>query len=199
MASSEQQRALRKIPAQSRGERTRQKILDAAAELLEEIGIEDVTTNLICKQAGVTPPALYRYFSNKHAVLAALGERLMSKQNAIIEEFTFSPEARQTELEALLLRTVEVTRAEPGGVWITRALRASPVLADIRANSHQVVANLMVEQLGQTKSKLFKRRARLSVELGYAFIEMALESGDKDIKANARDTAQALINLLFDD
>ena len=48
--------------------------------MLEEVGFERLSTNMICKRAGLTPPALYRYFPNKYAVLKELGERRFQRE-----------------------------------------------------------------------------------------------------------------------
>ncbi|WP_445380862.1 TetR/AcrR family transcriptional regulator, partial [Pseudomonas syringae] len=52
-----------------------------------EVGIERLSTNLVCERAGLTPPALYRYFPNKYALLTVLGERLLEKQNERIDHW----------------------------------------------------------------------------------------------------------------
>lgn len=57
----------KKQPAQQRGAETYERILEVAAALLAEVGIERLSTNLICSKAGLTPPALYQYFPNKYA------------------------------------------------------------------------------------------------------------------------------------
>ena len=62
------------LPRQGRAQETFERILAITADLLSEVGIERLSTNLICERAGLTPPALYRYFPNKYAVLHALGE-----------------------------------------------------------------------------------------------------------------------------
>src|SRR4051812_2665951 len=67
----------KKQPAQQRGTDTVERILEVAARTLADVGIERLSTNLICECAGLTPPALYRYFPNKYAVLGELGQRLM--------------------------------------------------------------------------------------------------------------------------
>src|SRR6478735_10586998 len=72
-------------PQQERAVQTRDHLLDVAGELLGEVGIERISTNMICARAGVTPPALYRYFKDKYAVLEALGRRLMERQNTVLE------------------------------------------------------------------------------------------------------------------
>src|SRR4029453_1683740 len=77
-------RAGKVAPKQVRSVQTRERLLDVAGELLAEVGIERISTNLICARAGVTPPALYRYFKDKYAVLEALGRRLMDRQNEVL-------------------------------------------------------------------------------------------------------------------
>ncbi|MFH5960663.1 TetR/AcrR family transcriptional regulator, partial [Clostridium perfringens] len=67
-----------------RARRTRERLLDVAGVLLGEVGIERISTNLICERAGLTPPALYRYFPNKYAVLEGLGQRLMERQDTVL-------------------------------------------------------------------------------------------------------------------
>ena len=55
----------KRVPTQTRALETCERILDAAATLLGEVGIERLSTNLICERAGLSPPALYRYYPNK--------------------------------------------------------------------------------------------------------------------------------------
>ena len=75
----------RASPKQERAQQTYELLLDVAGELLAEVGIDRISTNLICTRAGLTPPALYRYFKDKYSVLEALGLRLMERQNAVLE------------------------------------------------------------------------------------------------------------------
>ena len=74
-------------PRQERAKRTYEAILVAAAELLVEVGVERISTNLIAERAGITVPALYRYFPNKYAVLNALGAVLMDRQNEVFQQW----------------------------------------------------------------------------------------------------------------
>src|ERR1700761_3371346 len=59
---------------------TYEKLIRAAGELLGEVGFEKLTTNAICAKAGLTPPALYRYFKDKYEVLEALARKLLQNQ-----------------------------------------------------------------------------------------------------------------------
>jgi AcrR family transcriptional regulator len=65
----------RKQPAQSRATVTMNAILEAAARILEERGLEGYTTNAVAERAGVSIGSLYQYFPGKDAMTVALAER----------------------------------------------------------------------------------------------------------------------------
>lgn len=50
----------------------RRRIVDAAAELLQEQGRDAVTTRAVCTAAGVQPPTIYRHFSDMRGLLDAV-------------------------------------------------------------------------------------------------------------------------------
>lgn len=56
------------LPDRGRSLATYEKLIKAAGELLGEVGFEKLTTNAICAKAGMTPPALYRYFHDKYEI-----------------------------------------------------------------------------------------------------------------------------------
>ena len=55
----------RRRPTARRARRTVGRILDATAALLDEVGFDAITTNLIAERAGVNVASLYKYFPNK--------------------------------------------------------------------------------------------------------------------------------------
>ncbi|NND66542.1 MAG: TetR/AcrR family transcriptional regulator [Halioglobus sp.] len=172
-------------PRQERAKRTYEAILTAAAELLVEVGVERISTNLVAERAGITVPALYRYFPNKYAVLHALGAGLMDAQNRIFQTWfernmeNGDPGELVRNVRELLSETLEVTRQQTGGIEILQALRAVAPLREVRLESHRRVA----EQFANTASKLLDRpvdevitsQARVTIEVGYAVVEMCIE------------------------
>jgi AcrR family transcriptional regulator len=178
------------VPRQGRAMETYERILAVATELLGEVGVERLSTNLVCERAGLTPPALYRYFPNKYALLHELGERLMLVQNRLIEDWA-SPETMalpRAEFEASVLdvfaQTLQVTEAEPAGVWITRALRAVPALQEVRIASHRRVTGLIEAafmaahpQADRLEVQVF---ARLAIETAYSTQEMLFDDPGLD-------------------
>jgi AcrR family transcriptional regulator len=173
-------------PSQARAHDTLELIVETTGRLLEEIGFERLSTNMICKRAGLTPPALYRYFPNKYAVLRELGERLMREQDEAVLDWieqgghlTSTVEAAVAANRAVNERVIEITRRFPGNIAILRALRAIPMLRKVRMASRDMVAGRLAEALGPVYPHVSKARmavaARLSVEIGYATMEMVLE------------------------
>lgn len=174
----------RPYPKQDRAQATYERLLDVAGLLLAEVGLDRISTNMICAQAGVTPPALYRYFSDKYAVLEALGRRLMARQNVVLERWIarhvdHGIDALRGGIEELLRDTAAVTRSEPGAVWILRSLHAAPQLVHVRLESHRHVTDQLVEayarHLPGVDRDLLWQQMRLSVELGFAADEMLQE------------------------
>lgn len=64
--------APRKRPSQARSERTVELLLEAAARVLQERGLEGYTTNAVAERSGVSVGSLYQYFPNKDALMSAL-------------------------------------------------------------------------------------------------------------------------------
>lgn len=172
-------------PSQQRAAETYERILAAAAEVLCQVGIERLSTNLVCDCAGLTPPALYRYFPNKYALLEELGRRLLEKQNAQIDgrinaELLAGPLERVEDvLTGLLLDTYRVTAETAGGMWILKALRAVPSLEHVRLDSHRRVAAqqaaLLVLLLPSLPPAAVAQVARIVVELIHSTVELLFD------------------------
>lgn len=67
--------APRKAPTQRRAAATVEAIIEAAARILENQGLEGYTTNAVAEWAGVSIGSLYQYFPHRDALTAALIER----------------------------------------------------------------------------------------------------------------------------
>lgn len=181
----------RATPSQSRARNTFEAVLATAGELLGEVGFERLSTNLVCERAGLTPPALYRYFPNKYAILGELARRLMDAQDEAVFAWIQAGGLDADSLEQAVdknrrvqRQVNEITRRSPGGVWIMRALRAVPLLRDIRIASRDKVAAHIAARLAAAwphvpERELF-RSARLTTEMMYAATEMVLEEPSED-------------------
>lgn len=176
-------------PQQARGHDTYEIVLTTAGTMLAEVGFEQLTTNRICEQAGITPPALYRYFPNKYAVLKTLGERLMAVQDGAVTDWMKSSpvgddsiEFSIDRVESLQKKLIEVTKAFPGGMAIMRGVRAVPLLQELHRTSRETVAKSLLLILQNRHPSVPVARlhtaARLVAELSSAVTQMAIEEPD---------------------
>jgi AcrR family transcriptional regulator len=192
-------------PAQRRANETYERILEVTAETLADIGFERLSTNIVCERAGLTPPALYRYFPNKYALLYELGRRLMQRQNELIPRWITAEALSGTTadveraLVGLLIDTHRVTAETVGGAWIGRALRAVPALQAVRIESHAEVteaqAAFLAEMLPGADQAELRLVGRLAVEMVYAAVEMLFDE-PLDVAAVARVVASMIASQL---
>lgn len=186
-------------PVQARAQATRELLVTAAAELLGEVGVERLSSNLICARAGVTPPAFYRYFKDKYAILEELGARLMEAQNEAILPLLEREEVTEADLRALILDSIAITKRFPGGPWILRALRAVPALQHVRLESHRRMSTLIARTAARRTGRVSAQaalEARLLVDMGYAAIELAFDEPRMRREALASAAANALATLV---
>ena len=190
-------------PKQQRAEETVNLILETAAAMLEEDGFEELTTNKICKAAGITTPALYHYFPNKYAILNELAQRLMEVQNAGLYKWVSDLGTRQPtveDFEVSLSEQLRITRDFTGGVAIQRTLYATPQLIDIRLSSHwSAVTNLGSAQTwikGTMSEEELERRLRLIIEIGSSAMNMILEDPEIDEAVTIQDVAKIFATYL---
>ncbi|WP_439135696.1 TetR/AcrR family transcriptional regulator [Pseudomaricurvus sp.] len=189
-------------PQQQRAIKTYERLLESAAELLDEVGVERISTNLIAERAGITVPALYRYFPNKYALLYALGARLMDRQNEVVLEWFkvfYDPQSPLDHIHHvydILKATHQVTAEQTGGLAILRSMRVVPVLYEARLKSHYAVSDWicqqLVELLGVELSKELTLRVRLMLEVGTSAIEVAMEDPEMPVELALEEGAKMM-------
>lgn len=182
--ASHKPRAKPAPPQGGRSLATYEKLIKAAGELLAEVGFEKLTTNAICARAGLTPPALYRYFRDKYEVLEALARRLLKRHTDAFAAWTFQGGAwevpgNRAALEKWFRTSVGLTLSEPGAIWTLRALRALPNLAHIRRDSQRQVTDQLFEFLRRVYPEVPAAalwcRLRIIAEFAFTVDELALE------------------------
>mgnify|MGYP001037479175 FL=1 len=177
-------------PRQRRAQATYDMILEVTGNLLEEVGVERLSTNLVCERAGLTPPALYRYFPNKYALLKELGAKLMKIQDDAVFAHQKTMDgvgdvAEETARNYRILKEVNaITRAFPGGGWVMRALRAVPTLSEVRIASREDVADRVYKRARKTFPKADRKDLRigatLMVEVMYTATELIMDQPEMD-------------------
>ncbi|WP_330246703.1 MULTISPECIES: TetR/AcrR family transcriptional regulator [unclassified Streptomyces] len=79
-------RPRRREPVQTRSRETVKRILQAAAGLIDEGGVDSVTTRVIADRAGITAASLYRFFADREQILDALVEHHLEQLTAHVAE-----------------------------------------------------------------------------------------------------------------
>ena len=117
---------LRRVPLQTRSRQRVQGVLDAAAELVDELGPDLVTTTMIASRSGVSVGWLYDYFVDREAIFDAIVIRAMDRLDAAVERSHEQyPGPWPVRISAVIDALAEFYRSEPG----YRALWFSPYLS----------------------------------------------------------------------
>jgi AcrR family transcriptional regulator len=133
----------RKQPKQLRAAETRQRILDAAAQVFAEYGYAAGTTNRIAEHAQVSIGSLYQYFPNKDAVLRALMQAHADAGVHLIAERSAAglPANMDDALRVIVRATIDNHRDNPRlhRVLFEEALRAPDFLAHMHEMERRAV------------------------------------------------------------
>ncbi len=98
---AEFQEFLRRQPQQKRGQQRVEQILDAAAEVFDEVGFEAATTQMISNRAKTAIGSLYQFFPDKKAIFNALELRHIERVYVMWEKL-FNPNVIQLPFEAFI-------------------------------------------------------------------------------------------------
>lgn len=185
---------LRRKPLQARGQATFEGILDATATLLDEVGGDRLTTNLIAHAAEVNVATLYQYFPNKQAVLLELFRRQSDQQiqlsEARLQGLHQSGDWRRV-IAGLIQDVTEARASTPGTTALRQLMRSSPELLA----HEQTYAKHMAATLAQELRDAGVRReqallvARCTIEALTALLDWwQIDTGgrDKAIVAEAK-------------
>lgn len=169
----------RRIPRQTRARLRVTAILDAAAELVTETGVDHLTTRSVAERADMAPASLYQYFADRDAILLALIGRAMEEADRevarVLAEFT------DPDLESVVTATVEVYlrayRARPSFTVAYLRGRTNPAIARFSRHHNARLARDLYE-FGRDTGMLLPtadlRHVRLAIEVAdqifrYAF------------------------------
>ncbi len=192
------------VPVQARARETYEQLLASAQEILAECGFEALNSNIVCQRAKLTPPAFYRYFSDKYDILAVLGDRLMDVQNAVLEagdkDIPFTRESFIERSVADQHATIAVTKEFMGAYPLLVSMRAIPELRPVRINSHDKMSAIVAAQLyaqgAQGGLSDLQAKCRLGIEMGYASLEMLFETDFENQDMVILGTANALFGII---
>lgn len=116
---------IRTDPVQQRSAERIALLLDAAASLIDQVGIDGLTTSDVASKSGSSVGVVYRYFTDIQSLLRALAARNMEKfTEAIFGAMDAEPAEWTSALDKVIDEYVGLMRDEPG----FRALRFGDVI-----------------------------------------------------------------------
>jgi AcrR family transcriptional regulator len=123
---------MRREPQQIRSLAKVDLILEAAAEMIGEVGYEGLSTSKLATRVGISVGTLYQFFANKEAILQALAERYLIAMRLKIDSM-FPPDAIYAPLPILVGRAVDLLAANSFNLkalhelmesgWVSPAMR----------------------------------------------------------------------------
>ncbi len=175
--------ARRRVPRQERSRRRVEDLLDAAARLVVERGVDALTTRDIAEAAGAPVASLYQYFADKEDVLLALAQRDMDEMDTQVAADLASLEVLSV---ASLVRTtmaayVEVYRRRPAFVEIYLRGRTNPAVHRFGREHNARTAQMLLDLAagaGLAGTDLGLDVAVLAVEVGDRVFQLAYETDD---------------------
>ncbi|WP_211764450.1 TetR family transcriptional regulator [Kutzneria sp. CA-103260] len=188
---------LRRKPVQQRSAQRVERMLEACASLIEELGYDGVTTTLIAERAGVAVGSLYQFFPDKRAVVQALTLRNLERFMANVVQRFDSAELEHwwDAVDSMFDVYVEMHRTVPafsrlhfGDVVDTRLLDDGK---DNNAVIAEGLASLISERFGRSMAEL-QLPVAVAIEAADGVLKFAFrrnDSGDQIVV----DEAKALI------
>ena len=151
---------------------------------------------MICERAGLTPPALYRYFPNKYAVVMEMAQRVLVDQHGIYVGWIKSGGVKSTSRDEIFdslfvmkLSIVANIRARQAGKELCQILRTLPALTALRRRVREHSLDITMAHLEQFELVVSKDRARrvlnLLMEVFLVSIELILDDDEADEGADA--------------
>jgi AcrR family transcriptional regulator len=207
--TSQERTPPRPAPLSGKPKETYDKLVQAAGEILGEVGFERLTSNAICTRANVTPPAFYHYFRDKYEILEVLARRLLKRQNDAYAIWLFEQggwldaERRTAALADWFRIAADIVATEPGAIWTMRALKALPNLAHVRLESQRMNTDRLFQVYRRAfpdmDADLLWQRLRIRSEFGWMVDELALEEDRLPREALFREAARMMTLSLISD
>ncbi len=178
-------------------------MLDACAELIAEIGYEQVTTTLIAKRANVAIGSLYQFFPDKTAVASALVDRNVERYLVELGKRLSAdpPELWWEAVDAAMDLYVELHHSDVG----FRALHFGDVIdthlldpgQDNNASIAGMLAALLQERFGLVPSRQLDLALTMAVEIADALLKLAFRQErelEDEVVAQAKDVIRSYLS-----
>lgn len=195
---------LRRAPVQRRSAERLTRILDACADLLDEVGYDDLSTRAVAQRAGVPIGSVYRFFGNKRQMADALAQRNLERFTARVTERLeeTGDGGWRAAMDVVLDEYLAMKRTAPGfslvdfGNQIPVGTRSEP--------NHRVadrLTELLSGYLDREPDDDLRRTFLIAVETADTLVHLAFRmapEGDERIIEEAREMLRAYLARVLD-
>ncbi|GAA3877953.1 TetR family transcriptional regulator [Streptomyces sp. NPDC003328] len=198
--------SLRRAPVQRRSAERLTRILDACAELLDEVGYDDLSTRAVALRAGVPIGSVYRFFGNKRAMADALAERNLERYTERVTGRLAGAEGEgdwRSAMDAVLDEYLDMKRTAPGFSLVDFGNQI-PVGSRYAEPNHRVadrLADLLSAYLGREPDEDLRRTVLIAVETADTLVHLAFRvdpAGDEKIIEETRRLLLAYLGRVLD-
>ncbi|MFJ3305779.1 TetR family transcriptional regulator [Streptomyces sp. NPDC086549] len=197
--------SLRRAPVQRRSAERLTRILDACADLLDEVGYDALSTRAVALRAGVPIGSVYRFFGNKRQMADALAQRNLERYAERVTQRL--RDARRGDwraaMDAVLDEYLAMKRTAPGFSLVDFGNQI-PVGARHAEPNHRVadrLTDLLSGYLGRTPDDDLRRTFLVAVETADTLVHLAFrvdQQGDEAIIAETRELLRAYLARVLD-
>jgi AcrR family transcriptional regulator len=191
--------APRRAPRQARSRERVERVLAAAARIVETRGLEAVTTNAIAEEAGLPVGTIYQFFPNREAVLLALLARGLDALDARFAPL-LGPEHDAEPLEQTVDAVVAALAAAytdvPALAVLIQGLRLDPRFAEVADANNERIAGWLVELMLRQAPELPAERRRAIATTAVVASDAVLMAWLRAVRAGAKARARALLDEL---
>jgi AcrR family transcriptional regulator len=178
-----------------RGVKRRDLILKVAGTLFAENGFDSVSINDIGIAAGITGPAIYRYFASKETLLVSVYDHLYQRFGNGVKSILAEEISAWESVEMLVEFQITLALEEPEKIRIVNSeARHLPAdeAANFRAESRRQLS-VWTDLLGQARPDLPRSICEVTVHAVLALINsITLHRGELSSKASVRQHLHAM-------
>ncbi|GAB3993525.1 TetR family transcriptional regulator [Glycomyces albus] len=171
--------SLRRLPVQERSAARVRRMLDAAADLIEEVGYDRLSTTAIAQRADVAIGSVYQFFGDKRSLAEALSQRYIDMYiERLTARFDAEPPADwNAGVGAAIEEYVHMYRTAPGFRVLHLADAIDPGRGErITTGGDAIAAQILsgVEQrFGVKPDRHLTEAVTVAVETGQALVRLA--------------------------
>ncbi|WP_030946262.1 TetR/AcrR family transcriptional regulator [Streptomyces sp. NRRL S-646] len=197
--------SLRRAPVQRRSAERLTRILDACADLLDEVGYDDLSTRAVALRAGVPIGSVYRFFGNKRQMADALAQRNLERFTEQVTERLKSAGdgGWRSAMDAVLDEYLAMKRTAPGFSLVDFGNQI-PVGARNSEPNHRVadrLTDLLSGYLDREPDDDLRRTFLIAVETADTLVHLAFRvapEGDEKIIEETRELLRAYLARVLD-